>query len=175
MKKQLLPVHLFIWAVLTETRCGKHYGRQWDLKGTRSGSPCGKARRLGRGSVSPRQWEKEESRWRAFLFCGPATFSPYSPTHPEWLWWRVQIRSLSDRKTGWVNQMTKNPSSPGFITWPFWASVLSALKWELTPAFFPGMLQDTQERMAMADTAYCAISHLVAQIFSNTYHVHYNC
>lgn len=82
MKKQLLLVHLFIWAVLTETHCGKHYGRQWDLKGTRSGSPCGKAHRLGRGSVSPWQWEKKESRWRAFLFCGPATFSRIH-THPE--------------------------------------------------------------------------------------------
>lgn len=76
-----------------DTLCGKHYGRQWDLKGTWSGSPCGKARRLGRGTVSPQQWEKEESRWRAFLFCGPATFSRIH-THPEWLWWRVQIKPL---------------------------------------------------------------------------------
>lgn len=76
-----------------DTLCGKHYGRQWDLKGTWSGSPCGKARRLGRGTVSPQQWEKEESRWRAFLFCGPATFSRIH-MHPEWLWWRVQIKPL---------------------------------------------------------------------------------
>ena len=37
------------------------------------------------------------------------------------------------------------------------------------------MLQDTQERMVVADITYCGLSHLVAQIFSNTYHVHYNC
>ena len=54
--------------------CGKHYGRQC-LKGTWSGSPCGKVTSPRMGTVSPRQWEKEESRRRAFLFCGPATFS----------------------------------------------------------------------------------------------------